>query len=43
MTNKKKKERERTENGKHGKEELKKILSDLLPGSGFSPMQLSFP
>lgn len=34
---------ERTEKAEDGKEELKKILSDILPGSGFSPMQLSFP
>lgn len=35
--------KERTEQGEDGKGELKEILSDMLPGSGFSPMQLSFP
>lgn len=32
-----------SEKSEDGKGELKKILSDMLPGSGFSPMQLSFP
>jgi len=34
-------EKERTEKDEDG--ELKKILNYVLPGSGFSPMQLSFP
>lgn len=36
-------DKKRTENGEDGKGELNEILSDMLPGSGFSPMQLSFP